>query len=223
MKKLFSIFAVLILGTAFMACDFGSDDEDGTTGGEEDTYTSEGDQYTEEDTGGGGTYDNDWELVMIIDSPDNTVDTCNAGNPGADIDAVEIYRDGDLYGWANSVEALDTDIWGGAWPCDNADNDKDDPDEMLGQADGLASSDDGFSGYFSLNGRTAYMLMSDLMENGDELVIYEMFNAENPDATIEDYQVYLGYYTNDGDMAFTDEAFSDWNTGTVTGTIDGLW
>ena len=72
-------------------------------------------------------------------------------------------------------------------------------------------------------GGTAYLLMSEIIENGDELVIYEMFNADNPDATIEDYQVYLGYYTNDGDMAFTDEAFSDWNTGVVVGTVDGLW
>jgi len=219
MKKFLSILAVMILGSAFMACDFGSDDDDTTTP-EADSYI-EADEYTDDDAGGG--IENHWELVMIIDSPDNTVDTCNAGNPGADIDAVELYRDGDVYGWANSVEALDTDIWGGAWPCDNADNDKDDPDEMLGQADGTASSDEGFSGYFSLNGRTAYLLMSDIMENGDELVIYEMFNAENPDATIEDYQVYLGYYTNDGDMAFTDDAFTDWNTGTVTGTVDGLW
>ncbi len=93
---------------------------------------------------------------------------------------------------------------------------------MLGQSDGQAG-DGVFEGYFSLDGRSAYLLMSEIMENGDELVIYEMFNADNPDATIEDYQVYLGYYTDDGDMAFTDEAFSDWNTGTVTGTIDGLW
>ncbi len=214
MKKFLSIFAVMILGSAFLACDFGSDDEDGTTV-EEDTYTEE-DEYTEEDTTGGG-YENDWELVMIIDSPDNTVDTCNAGNPGADIDAVELYRDGDLYGWVNSVEALEQT---NDTPCDE--NDKDDPEEMLGQADGQAG-DGVFEGYFSLDGRSAYLLMSEIMENGDELVIYEMFNAENPDATIEDYQVYLGYYTDEGDMAFTDEAFSDWNTGTVTGTIDGLW
>ena len=186
-----------------------------------DTYTV-GDEYTEDDGTTGG-YENDWELVLIVDSPDNTVDTCNAGNPGADIDAVEIYRDGDLWGWGISVEALDNDIWGGNWLCDNADNDKDDPEEVLGQADGTANSDDGFSGYFSLNGRTVYLLMSEILENGDELVIYEMFNADNPDATIEDYKVYLGYYTDDGDMAFNDEAFSDWNTGTVAGTIDGLW
>ena len=219
MKKFLSIFAVMILGTAFMACDFGGDDDD-STGGEPDTYYGD-DEYTEDDTTGGG-YENDWELVLIIDSPDNTADTCNAGNPGADIDAVEVYRDGELHGTANSVEAMDNDIWDAAWPCDNDDNDKDDPDEMLGQADGLASADDGFSGYFSLNGRSAYLAMSDIMENGDELVIYEMFNAENPEATIEDYQVYLGYYTGD-DMAFTDDAFADWNTGTVTGTITGLW
>jgi len=65
--------------------------------------------------------------------------------------------------------------------------------------------------------------MSEIMYNGDELVIYEMFNADNPDATIEDYQVYLGFYNDDGDMAWTDEAVADWNTGIVTLTIDGLW
>ncbi len=216
MKKFLSIFAVMILGTAFMACDFGGDDDD-SSGGEPDAGYTEDDTYYEEDTSGGG-YENDWELVLIIDAEENTVDTCNAGNPGADIDAVEIYRDGEIHGWGQSVEAVDHNF---ATPCD--DNDKDDPDEMVGQADGHASSDQGFSGYFSLNGRMAYLLMSEIMENGDELVIYEMFNAENPDATIEDYQVYLGYYTNDGDMTFTDEAFTDWNTGTVLNTITDLW
>ncbi len=86
MKKLLSIFGILILSTAFLACDFGSDDEDSTTEPGDDTYTA-GDEYTDDDSYTSG-YENDWELVMIIDSPDNTVDTCNAGNPGADIDAV---------------------------------------------------------------------------------------------------------------------------------------
>ena len=174
-----------------------------------------GDSYT-------GPYENDWELVMIMDYPGNTAYTCNKGSPGADIDAVELYRQGDLYGLAISVEAMEADNWGIDWPCDNIDNDMDDPDEMLGQADGTAG-DGQFSGYFSLNGRTVYLLMSEILENDDELVIYEMFNAENPDEIIEDYQVYLGYFTNDGDMAFTDEAFSVWKTGTMVGTINGLW
>ena len=220
MKKFLSIFSVLFLGLAFAACDFGSDDEgDGGTI-EDDVYVDE-DETGEDDTT--VVDENDWELVMIVDSPDNTADTCNAGNPGADIDAVELYSDGDLYGWVTSVELVENDIWVAGWPCDNDDNDKDDPEEMLGQADGTANADDGFAGYFSLNGRTVSLLMSEIMTDGDELVIYEMFNADNLDATIEDYQVYLGYYTDEGDMAFNDEAFSNWNTGTVTGTIDGLW
>jgi len=220
MKKFLSIFSILILGLAFAACDFGDDGDDDATVDDYDTYVDE-DETGEADVTAG--YEYDWELVMIIDSPDNTVDTCNAGNPGADIDAVEIYRDGSLEGWVHSVEAMDTDIWGAGWPCDNDDNDKDDAAEMEGPANGTANSDDGFAGYFSLNGRTVYLLMSELMYNGDELVIYEMFNADNPDATIEDYQVYLGFYNDDGDMAWTDEAVADWNTGIVTLTINGLW
>jgi len=213
-----SAVLVLFLVTIGAGC-FGNDDEAG--GG--DAVSDEGGEpdVAEPDViivDGG-----DWELVMIIDSPDNTADTCNAGNPGADIDAVEIYRDGLIFGWADSVEAMDTDIWGVDWPCDNIDNDKDDPDEMLSQADGVASAEEGFSGYFSLNGRTVYLLMSEIMENGDELVIYEMFDADNPEATVETYRVYLGYYTGEGDMAFVNDAFLEWNTGTVTGTVDGLW
>jgi len=215
MKKFLSIFAVLILGTAFLACDFGSDDGD-TTAGEDDTYTA-GDFVAEDDTYTAGL-EEDWELVMIIDAEENTADTCNAGNPGADIDAVEIYRDGTLYGWVNSVEAVSQAF---VTPCD--DNDKDDPEEMVGPSDGVANSDDGFSGYFSLNGYDVVLLMSELMENGDELVVYEMYNADNPAATIEDYQIFLGYYTDTGDMAFTQDAITDWNTGLVTVTIDGLW
>jgi len=216
MKKFLSIFSVLILGLAFAACDFGSDDEGDATV-DDDTYVDE-DETGEDDTTDPG-YEEDWELVMIIDAEENTSGgECNAGNPGADIDAIEIYRDGDLFGWVSSVEAIEQNF---ATPCD--DNDKDDPEEMLGQSDGTANADDGFAGYFSLNGRIAYLLMSEIMENDDELVIYEMFNADNTEATIEDYQVYLGFYNEDGDMAFTDDAVSDWNTGVVTLTIDGLW
>ena len=155
---------------------------------------------------------------MIVDAAENTAGgECNAGNPGADIDAVELYRDGLLYGTASSVELLEQTH---TTPCD--DNDKDDPEEMLGESDGQAG-DGVFQGYFSLNGRSAYLLMDEAMEDGDSLVIYEMYNATNPTATIEDYQVYLGYYNEDDDMAFNDQAFSNWNTGTVEGIIDGLW
>ena len=216
MKKLLSIFGILILSTAFLACDFGSDDEDSTTEGGDDTYT-EGDEYTEDDTYTDG-YENDWELVMIIDAEENTSGgVCNAGNPGADIDAVEVYRDGMLNATAISVEALEQTF---QTPCPN--NDKDDPDEMLGQQDGVAE-DGVYEGYFSLDGRSAYLLMSDIMENGDSIVIYEMRDATNPEATIEDYQVYLGYYTDDGEMAWTNEAVSDWATGVSEEIINGLW
>ena len=215
MKKIFSILAVMVLSTAFLACDFGSDDEDTTTPGD-DTYTAEEDEYTTDDTYVGT--ENVWELVMIVDAAENTAGgECNAGNPGADIDAVELYRDGLLYGTASSVELLEQTH---TTPCD--DNDKDDPEEMLGESDGQAG-DGVFQGYFSLNGRSAYLLMDEAMEDGDSLVIYEMYNATNPTATIEDYQVYLGYYNEDDDMAFNDQAFSNWNTGTVEGIIDGLW
>ncbi|MFH1532262.1 MAG: hypothetical protein ABIK09_16170 [Pseudomonadota bacterium] len=221
MKKFLSIFAVMILGSAFMACDFGSSDDDTTTP-DDDTYT-EGDEYTEDDSGGGG-YENVWDIVYIKDSPDNVYQKgCFAGNPGADIDAVEFYRDGDIVGWAESVELLDNAAWDATdWPCPNEDNDKDDPDEMLGTEDGQA--DDGvYEGYFSLNGRAAYLLMSDVMENGDELVIYEMWSQDTGDVSKETYQVYLGYYAEDGDIAVTPDAFADWNTGMVSGIIDGLW
>ncbi len=207
---------VLALATFGVGC-FG----DNGDAGEGDVFEPEPDT-ADPDTGDESDvevypYENEWELILLVDSPDNTTDTCNAGNPGADIDAVEVYRDMELYAWAASVEFIEQTH---ETPCEE--NDKDDPEDMLGPADGQAA-DGVFEGYFSMNGRSVGLLLSDLLEDGDELVIYEMFNAENPDATIEDYQVYLGYYLDDGDMAFNDEAFADWNTGTVTGTIDGLW
>ena len=215
MKKFLSILSVLVLGLAFAACDFGSEDD--TDAVEEyDSYVDP-DEAGEDDTFVG--YENDWELVMIIDAEENTSGgECNAGNPGADIDAVEFFRDGVKEGWVHSVEAVEENF---ATPCDE--NDKDDPDEMVGPEDGVANSDDGFSGYFSLNGRKVTLLMSSIMENGDDLVIYEMYNADNPDATIEDYQVFLGYLAEDGEPAWTDDAVSDWATGQVDMVIDGLW
>lgn len=164
-----------------------------------------------------------WDLVMIIDAP---LEACDPDGPGADIDAVELHRDGVLVGWAASVAAVE-DVHGPY--CVEATASVGVPGETLGEADGHFEDGD-HEGIFSLNGATLYLELSEPMENGDTLVVHELDPAD--EAEEDCIQVYLGYVSEDGDMAFTDQAIQDWtkppgwpNSGceTLTIPVDGLW
>jgi hypothetical protein len=212
MKKLVSLLSVLVMGVAFSGCDFGSDDNGGddtiagqdTVGGED---TAQDVLVAEE----GYTY------VRIIDDLANVVDVgCQAGNPGADIDAIELMRGGQD---AASVVATAGDIVdvsdvpeANATAC--AANDKDDPSEVLGVADGVAG-DGTFTGYFSLNGRTLDVQLWDAtdapveMTVGDFLHVVEMHN--NTPESAENYTIMVGY------MGDTDVVWQDLTTEGSTG------
>ncbi len=133
MKKLLSLFAVLALGIAPLACDFGEDDGDAI----EEYDIAEGDEYTPPDEDvvleGECTEGQSAGLfyVRILDNEDNaTLTDCNT-NPGADVDGVVLVRpDGTEY-YAATVEE-DTDVVGGVCP----QNDKSDINTVLGEPDG---------------------------------------------------------------------------------------
>ena len=162
-----------------------------------------------------------WDLVMIVDRP---VDPCDPDAAGADIDAVELFRDGVLVGWAQFVEAVEVPD---EPPCGATASDGV-PDDLLGPSDGAFEAGS-FEGAYSLRGATVYLLMSEPMENGDTLVVHELDPAD--EAEEDCIQVYLGYVTEDGDMAFMDNAYSGWGPDmnpsngceTLTFKVDGLW
>lgn len=70
--------------------------------------------------------------------------------------------------------------------------------------------------------------LNEWVSNGDTIIVYEV---DSDDDEAEDcFNIYFGYDTCEGDMAFTDPAFSGWGPpppfpacGTAEGTINGLW
>jgi hypothetical protein len=155
-----------------------------------------------------------WELVFIMDSLDNA---CDPDSPGSDIDGVELYHDDERIGTAAVIAAVDLQ----EPPVCPGNVDQGDPAWALGAPDGTAA--------YSLNGGSLFLEMSTAMDNGDTLVVYEL---DPEDEAEEDcFQLYLGYYTCDGDMAFMDNAYSGWGPDmnpsngceTLTFKVDGLW
>ncbi len=218
MKKWLGLMAALALGFSFVGCDF-SDEEDGDVYEEKDT-TVEPDTGVEEDvqrTGActaGESAGFFW--IMIDDDPDGTAmdaddPNCKAGNPGADIDAVCLWRDDDMLACAATVEyaPLASPVCGK--------NDKADPTQVLDEPDGVAG-DGVFKGYFSLNGGS---IVVDFENNeeilcGDTIHVVEMYNPSSPTATIEDYKVSIGV-SADGPWNIE----SSWVTGEAL--IDVAW
>ncbi len=233
MKKLLSLFAVLALGIAPLACDFGEDDGDAI----EEYDIAEGDEYTPPDEDvvleGECTEGQSAGLfyVRILDNEDNaTLTDCNT-NPGADVDGVVLVRpDGTEY-YAATVEE-DTDVVGGVCP----QNDKSDINTVLGEPDGCVkelgcgcgdfgypmnpdcecSPDGNYVGYYSLNGGAIIVSFEEGAEIlcGDQIVVYEMWNPDVAGSE-EAYQVAYG----DENGNWIDQV--DFATG--VGTVDVIW
>jgi hypothetical protein len=169
-----------------------------------------------------------WKLLMIIDRPNNEGE-CHPEAPGADIDAVEVYRDGVFFATAVVVREVE-DVQRrepGAHPCEDVTNPNDDPEALLGLEDHTAGQEIGGQVY-SLAGRAVFLELSERVSDDDTIIVYEV---DSDDDEEEDcFNIYFGYDTCEGDMAFTDPAFSGWGPpppfpacGTAEGTIYGLW
>ena len=127
------------------------------------------------------------EWVMVDDNPDNsTLSECSL-NPGADIDAVCIYRQDELVGCATDVAYAPSD----PSPCDESGADN--PEEVLGIPDGVADQNE-FSGYFSLNGGWIVVAFGAGVEIlcGDVVQVAAMYNPMDPAAPMEQYRTSLG-------------------------------
>jgi hypothetical protein len=153
-----------------------------------------------------------YKFVMVKDSLDNpTLDAeCGAGNPGADIDSVCVYRDDAVVGCAKDVTFI-------PWADATCQNDKNDPTMVLGVPDGVACEGK-FENYFSLNGGTIIVNFDGGVELlcGDEVRVTEMPNCKNPEDTLEYMTVSYGAGTDCMEEASTDCQWSieaDWAYG----------
>ena len=130
-----------------------------------------------------------YKWVRIDDYWENaTLTDCNT-NPGADIDAVCIYR-----GEAEIGCAIDVHVNGDPVCWENA---KDDELEVLDIPDAYTPWDspgEPWTGYYSLNGRSIVLSFDADVEFlcGDEVGVFEVHNAEDPGATEEMYQTSIG-------------------------------
>ncbi len=160
----------------------------------------------------GAEYEHVWNIVAI---QDQTAE-CDGDAPGADLDGVELYRDGEEV--AAVAALLDSKLWGSR-PCPLQA-----PGgaswEALKAADGVADS---------LNGTTVFLRLDAPMRVGDDLVIYEL-DGEG-DEHEDCFRVYRGYLTEGGEITLVDDAIDGWKPnmdpydacGLTTIEVDGLW
>lgn len=212
MKKIFGILAALALSFSMSACDFGSDDSDVVAGDD----TAQIDTVPGDDTPVTPEYD--WKYVKLVDDPANITEWgCQAGNPGADIDCVEVWSGGETGSLVATAKTVLEVTGQSSEAC--PENDKDDESKVLGAQDGQAGNGT-FQGYYSLNGRGLILELDEAMIAGDWLHIVEMHNADTTTG-VEHFSVFVGYM-NDGAYAWGEDAVSDSATGEVWLEVD-VW
>ena len=178
MKKLLLWGVISVLGLA-LAC--GPLDENGDV--------TEGVDGTVDGTGGGdGTQQLTYSWVLIQDELTDT-EACTT-NPGADIDAVQLYRGGEEIATAGG-----NPIFHSGNVCET--NTASDPSKITGEPD-EDNPEDSNNLFLSLNGGYVLFQMFEsgstdpvVFQNGDTLQVYEVFNPDNSDKTKEGYQVYI--------------------------------
>ena len=152
-----------------------------------------------------------FKWILIDDHADNpTLTDCN-NNPGADIDAVCVYRDDEEIGCA-----IEAQVYAGDPICDE--NTKDDINETLDIPDAYTPWDapeEPYTGYYSLNGRSIVLSFDAGIEFlcGDEVGVFEVQNPDNPD-TLE--KMIISYGVGDDCFDGTDCLWSlesDWAVG----------
>lgn len=150
-----------VAGLMMFACEASVDDGETT-----DTVTG---TDTVADTTPATTYS--W--IRIADDPTNsTLDNCTV-NPGADIDAIAVYRGGALLGWAGKIIATNLgDVCTGSAA--------DDPNEALGPSDETDGSDSD-NLFVALNGGEIVARIDDeitgdqiVLQEGDQVWVYEV-------------------------------------------------
>ena len=154
-----------------------------------------------------------WNLVKIMFT---TIKGCDPMGPGAEIDAVEIVRDGAVIGYAAALVGVEPPLDA---PCPEQRSPVGLDGQTLGPPDGAAPS---------LNGADLYLFLSTPLLTGDLLVIHEL----DPEGEVEEdcFRVYLGTRDDDGGMAFTDELVDSWKPTdasrgceTMEMAFDALW
>ena len=208
LSKQWRIWAVLALvpALALMGCEgtTGEDNGDATqsgdvTGGGTDAVT----------TDSGGTPAKAYRYILVQEDPENlSIKECEAGDetPGADIDAVALYRGTDVISWCETITWRTGDDRGTAFCKDGDDNPKD-PTEAnaaaaVGRADACLAD---FSApecpalqaekWIWLNGGEIMCeLAADAaITEGDNIVVYEVFSQskedKKPGSSIESYKI----------------------------------
>jgi len=161
-----------------------------------------------------------YKWVLVQDSPDNsTLIECGI-HPGADIDAVCIYRQDELVGCATDVAYEATD----PTPC--AENGADNPEEVLGEPDGMAFSNE-FAGFFSLNGGWVVLAFDTGIEIlcGDVIEVVGMYNpAADPADPMEMYKTSYGAGSDClGGTNCQWSVESDWLAGETQTDVSWVW
>jgi hypothetical protein len=206
LMKQWRVWAVLALvpALALMGCE-------GTTGDDEGDATGSGDIMTGDAVTGdtGGTTGPTYRYILVQEDPTNlSITDCEDGDetPGADIDAVALYRGTDVISWCEKITWRTGEARGAALCKDKDDNPKDPVEANAAAAMGAA---DACTADFStpdcpvlesdkwiwLNGgEIVCELAADAaIAEGDNIVVYEVFSQAKEDkkagSSIESYMI----------------------------------
>ena len=206
MKKWSILAAVFVLVAALGCGELSDENGDADIMGGEGTGEGVGEGIGD----GAGVKQYTWLLIKDkLQDPQK----CNT-NPGADIDAVQVFRNGSEIGTAGG-----NPVYVEGTVCDT--NTANDPKQILGEPD-EDNPEDSDNKFVSLNGgHIAVQCFGQgsndpiVFQNGDTIQVYESYISDKPD-TKEGYEVYICTDSAGNDCVGLGEGAGD-GTFTVTG------
>ena len=186
----------LLLALLVSACGSGGSDDDTTGSAGDDDSSSAGDDDTAPDDDDTGlSWEGEYQIVRICGSAGG-----DPGNPGPDVDAIEVRRDTMSIGFASMVTASAVPTAGNGHP---------DPDQGLGEPDGEYVSVGGVGSYLDLTLDLAVAKgdLDDTLIAGDLVSIHEL---DDGSGEAESYKVLVSYDGAPGTWVLAEIATGAW-------------
>ncbi len=182
------------LGLLMAACGpDGSDDDSGA--GDDDTTAAGDDDTTAADDDDSLAWEGEYQIVRICGAPGG-----DPGNPGPDVDAIEVRRDTTSIGFADLVTASNVPSTGNGHP---------DPEQSVGAPDGEYVSVGGTGSYLDLTLALEVEQgdLDDKLIPGDLVSIHEL---DDGSGEMESYPVLVSYDGAPGTWVLTEIATGAW-------------
>ena len=183
----------IALGLWLGAC--GPDGDDDSVAGDDDTTAGDDDDTTAADDDDDLTWEGEFQIVRICGC-----DGGAPGNPGPDVDAIEVRRDTTSIGFADLVTASNVPSAGNGHP---------DPEQSVGEPDGEYVSVGGAGSFLDLTLALAVEGgdLDDTLIPGDLVSIHEL---DDGSGEMEMYEVLVSYDGAPGTWVLAEVATGAW-------------